>query len=264
MLSYHELSTKIQELKLPTGVPILVHSSMSAFGTIRGGAETVLGALFSLTDKIIFPAFTYRTMIIPEDGPPDNGMTYGSGRDNNAMAEFFKPDLPIDPLIGSVAEKLRLMPNAHRSNHPILSFTAINLDDVLHAQTLEDPLAPIQLLSDMEGWVILLGVDQSVNTSIHLAEKIADRKQFIRWALTPAGVVNCPGFPGCSDGFNKITPIIQDISHHATIGGTPLQAIPIPFLVDIARAMITSNPQALLCDRPDCERCNSIRNGWGS
>lgn len=264
MLSYHEFSARIQELKIPAGAPLIVHTSMSAFGTIRGGAETILGAVFSISDRLLFPAFTYRTMIIPEDGPEKNGLEYGSGKDANAMAEFFSPDMPVDPMIGSVAEKFRLMPTTHRSTHPILSFTGVNLDDALVAQTLSDPLAPIQVLSDMGGWAILIGVDHTSNTSIHLAEKMADRKQFVRWALTTSGITACPGFPGCSDGFNKISPIIQDISHHTTIGNAKLEATPIQFLIDIARSMMETNPQALLCDRTDCARCREIRNEWGT
>jgi aminoglycoside 3-N-acetyltransferase len=62
---------------------------------------------------------------------------------------------------------------------------------------LDDPLAPVGALAEENGTVLLIGVNHTVNTSIHYAEKIAGRKQFIRWALTPQGVRECPGFPGC-------------------------------------------------------------------
>jgi aminoglycoside 3-N-acetyltransferase len=264
MLSYHEFSTKLQELKIPAGVPLIAHASLSAFGHVRGGAETILGSLFSVTDRLMLPAFTFRTMIIPEDGPADNGLEYGSGKSTNAMAEFYTSDMPADRLVGTVAENFRTMPTTKRSLHPILSFCGVNLDEALATQTLDDPLAPVDALSKLGGWVVLLGVDHTCNTSIHLAEKLADRKQFVRWALTPSGITACAGFPGCSDGFNKISPVIQDITHRTNLGTVELQAIPIHFLVDIARAMMIANPQALLCDRPDCPRCNAIRKEWGT
>ncbi len=264
MLSYHELSTKINSLRIPAGAPLIVHASMSALGTVQGGVETVLGAIFSITDRIIFPAFTYKTMIIPEEGPEKNGIMYGSGKSTNQMAEFFTPDMPVDPTIGKVAEAFRNMPTTIRSTHPILSFSGVNLDAVIQAQSLSSPLEPINLLDDLDGWVLLIGVDHTSNTTIHLAEKLADRKQFTRWALTSSGVVECPGFPGCSDGFNKIAPVIQDISNHDQVGNARLEAVPIHFLVDIARTMMQTNPQALLCDRSDCLRCNAIRNDWGA
>ena len=46
-------------------------------------------------------------MIIPKDGPPDNAMTYGSDPDLNLMAEIYNPDMPVDPLIGVLAERFR-------------------------------------------------------------------------------------------------------------------------------------------------------------
>lgn len=264
MLTYHEFSSTIQDLHLPGGVPLIVHASMSAFGPIKGGVETILGSLFTVSDQILFPAFTFKTMVTPEDGPEDNGIEYGSGKSTNALAEFFHANLPVDPLIGEVAEKFRLMPDNSRSSHPILSFCGRNLDEAIYNQTLDDPLAPIQVLSEMDGWVLLLGVDHSCNTSIHLAEKMSSRRQFIRWALTETGVVECPAYPGCSDGFNQIKPVIRDISRHASLGNGSIEAVPIHFLVEIARSMMVANPQALLCSRKDCQRCNTIRNDWGN
>ena len=63
-------------------------------------------------------------------------------------------------------------------------------------QTLAEPLAPIGALAQRGGWVLLLGVNQTVNTSLHYAERLAGRPQFTRWALTYEGVRECPQFPG--------------------------------------------------------------------
>jgi aminoglycoside 3-N-acetyltransferase len=264
MLTYHDFSSTIQNLNIPSGVPLIVHASMSAFGPIKGGAETILGSIFTVSDQILFPAFTYKTMITPEVGPDMNGIKYGSGKSSNAMAEFFHQNMPVDPLIGEVAEKFRWMPEVKRSAHPILSFCGRNLDAAIELQSMEDPLHPIQMISEMDGWVLLLGVDHTCNTSLHLAEKMASRRQFIRWALTETGVVECPSFPGCSDGFNQIKPVIQDISRQVALGNGWVEAVPIRFMVEIARSMMVSNPQALLCSRKDCPRCNTIRNDWGN
>ncbi len=73
-----------------------------------------------------------------------------------------------------------------------------------HAQSLKAPFAPISVLATKGGWVLLLGVDHSVNTSIHFAEKMAGRRQFVRWALEENKIIECPSFPGCSNGFNQL------------------------------------------------------------
>jgi aminoglycoside 3-N-acetyltransferase len=259
LLTFRDFITAFRKLDIERTRPVIVHASLAAFGEVHGGVDTILGALSSSFHTFIMPAFTYQTMLIPELGPPDNALTYGSGRDTNKMAEFFRSSLPADPMMGSLAETVRIHPNAARSTHPILSFTGMNAKPILDAQTIQEPLLPIQALTQDEGWVLLLGVDQTVNTSIHYGELLAGRKQFVRWALTPKGVVTCPGFPGCSDGFEALSLHLTDSVRKVEVGETVIQAIPLEKLVESVPAMIKGAPSALLCEREDCERCNAVR-----
>jgi aminoglycoside 3-N-acetyltransferase len=254
-----ELQQGLRDLHL-ADAPMIVHSSFKAFGQVEGGAGTVVNALAAVFSTVIVPTFTYRTMIIPRTGPENNGITYGSSQDQNQMAEFFTLRMPADPLMGIIPELLRKHPLAKRSNHPIQSFAGINTEKILAAQTMTDHLAPLGALEKAEGWVVLLGVDHTVNTSIHYAEKLAGRRQFIRWALTPKGVVECPGFPGCSAGFQAIAPDMEKFTRHVQIGGALVQAIPLKMLFKVVVARIKKDPLALLCQQKDCERCNVIRN----
>ncbi len=123
------------------------------------------------------------------------------------MAEPFHHNMPVDPLIGTLPETLRHYPRALCAHaHPILSFAGVKANNALNAQTIYNPFAPIGALADQDGWVLLLGVDHTVNTSIHYAEKLAGRRRFVRWGLTKKRVIECPEFPGCSDGFEAIRP----------------------------------------------------------
>jgi aminoglycoside 3-N-acetyltransferase len=259
MISIRDLVSALQELGLPAGRPVIAHASLSAFGQVEGGAAALLEALLGQYPSLVMPAFTYKTMVFPELGPPDNAAAYGSYREANLMAQFFRPSMPVDRLMGATAEALRCHFSARRSMHPILSFVGVNAEQALACQTLLEPLAPVGWLTQAGGWVLLLGVDQMVNTSIHYAERLAGRKQFIRWALTPQGVVQCPAFPGCSDGFNAITRRIASHTHSAWVGEAWIQAIPLADLVSVARSMVEADPLALLCDHTYCERCSVIR-----
>jgi len=260
MTSFRDFYNGLRKLEIDPSHPVIAHASLSAFGEVHGGAETALGALLGAFHTLVMPAFTYKTMLIPEVGPENNACTYGSGKDTNQMAEFFRPDMPADRLMGILAETLRTRAGAQRSTHPILSFAGINADQILEAQTLVDPLAPVGALRAAQGWVLLLGVDHTVNTSIHYAERLAGRKQFIRWALTPQGIIECPGFPGCSSGFQAITTRLGQVTRVVQIGPGIIQAIPLENLVEIVCRWIEEDPQALLCGREDCERCNAVRD----
>lgn len=259
MTTFRDFYSGLRKLEIDPFYPIIVHASLSAFGNVPGGAETVLGALLGAFHTVVMPAFTYKTMLIPETGPENNACSYGNGKDTNRMAEFFIPDMPVDPLIGVIAETLRTRAGAQRSTHPILSFTGINANQILAAQTMEEPLAPIGALHAAQGWVLLLGVDHTVNTSIHYAERLVGRKQFIRWALTPKGIVECPGFPGCSSGFQTASTRLENVTRAVQIGPARVQAVPLENLVAIVQSWIEEDPQALLCERPDCERCGAVR-----
>jgi len=198
-------------------------------------------------------------MIVPSSGPLNNASKYGSLVDLNKMTEFFHADMPADKLMGAVPELLRKQAKATRSFHPILSFAGINAKEILDQQTLKHPLAPIAKLADLDAWVLLLGVGQKANTSIHLGERLAGRKTFMRWALVPDLIVECPGFPSCSDGFDAIEDHIQPIVRKKHVGKALIKAIPLRGLIKITRKLVEEDPLALLCENFYCERCKAVR-----
>lgn len=259
MTGFADLTSAFRSLNIPPAAPLVAHASLSAFGQVEGGARTVVDALLDVFPTVLMPAFTYKTMVVPDTGPADNGLAYGTYGDANRQAQFFRPNMPVDRLIGAIPEALRSHTMARRSRHPILSFAGVNAERFLESQTDIEPLAPFRLLADADAWVLLLGVDHTVNTAIHYAERLAGRRQFVRWALTPRGVVECPGFPGCSDGFDAIALRLAHAVHQGWAGKAQMQAVPMVDLIGIARAWLEMDPLALLCDHSYCERCQALR-----
>jgi aminoglycoside 3-N-acetyltransferase len=163
-------------------------------------------------------------------------------------------------MMGVLPETLRNHPSAKRTSHPILSFAGIGADMILGAQTLYEPFAPIAALADEDGWVVLINVDHTVNTSIHYGEKLAGRKQFVRWAVMENRVVECPNFPGDSSGFEAIASYIKPDTRRVELGEAFIQTVPLKRLLEAVQELIKIDPLALLCQREDCERCNAVRN----
>jgi aminoglycoside 3-N-acetyltransferase len=257
-LHLRDLYLGLRELRLGDA-PVIVHSSLKSFGQVQDGAQSVVSALVAVFPTMLVPTFTYKTMVTPLTGPGNNAMPYGSGESQNRMAEFFTPGMPADPLMGIIPETLRKHPKASRSRHPIQSFAGVNAGNLLEAQKLDDPLGPLGMLEKQGGWVLLMGVDHTINTSIHYAEKLAGRRQFIRWALTPKGVVECPGFPGDSAGFQAIAVEMDKFTRKVQISEAMVQAVPLSMLFKVVVARIKKDPLALLCQQEDCERCGEIR-----
>lgn len=257
-INYIDFSEALRGLEL-TDVPVMAHASLHAFGRVDGGPDSFLQALLDTVGALVMPSHTYATMITPTVGPTNNGIVYGSGQDLNRMAEFFSPTMPADRLMGVVPETLRQRPDAKRSSHPILSFTGIRANKALGAQTMQEPFAPIRMLAEAGGWVLLLGVDHTANTTIHYAEQLAGRRQFVRWALTEKGILECPGFPGDSSGFNILEKDMQPHTKKFQIGEATVQAVPMKILIATVVERLKKNPKDLLCSNPSCLRCNEIR-----
>jgi len=161
--------------------------------------------------------------------------------------------------MGVIPESMRHWPEFRRSSHPILSFGGIRAEKILQTQTIENPFAPLRALTELDGWVLLLGVDHTANTSIHFGEKLAGRKQFVRWALTENGTVTCPGFPGCSAGFEAIEPELRQFTKTIKAGNATVRALPLRALLMRVVEIVKKDKYALLCSRPDCERCAEVR-----
>ena len=258
MPDHAELISAFQTLGLQK-THVIAHASLKPFGYIQGGAETVLESMLASFASVTMPTHTYKTKIVPEVGPPNNGIVYGSGRDTNKLAEPFHLGMRTDPMMGVLPETLRNHPSATRTAHPILSFSGVNADLILLTQTLYEPLAPIGALAELDGWVVLVNVDHTVNTSIHYAERLAGRRQFIRWALMDNRVVECPNYPGDSMGFQEIREYIRFDTRRVVLGEAFIEALPLRPLFEVVQALLRKDPFALLCERTDCERCMAVR-----
>src|SRR3972149_10843181 len=114
MLTFRDLYTALRKLELDRTRPVIAHGSLSSFGEVNGGADTVLGALLSISNSVMMPTFTFKPMLIPEVGPESNAIRYGSGKDLNRMAEFFTPGMAVDPLMGRIPAALRPHPKPQR------------------------------------------------------------------------------------------------------------------------------------------------------
>ena len=259
MLGFREIVKGLNNLGVKKQYPVIAHIHSDLHNNVKGGAKTILGALLMTTDNVILPAFTTRVMVIPEAGPANNALDYGSGRESNLQAEFFSEELAADEPYFEMADCMRHYPGTFHSSHPVLSFLGLGMNTALEAQTNHQPYAPIKSLLDLEGMVVLMGVDQTHNFSIHYAELLAGRKQFTRWALTSDGILECSPFPGCPDGFNKLSKHIEAFKHQITIADQIWQAYSLEELMGAAIDLLKKDPYSLLCSRLKCERCNAVR-----
>jgi len=259
MISYRDITAGLSELGLNRSTPLVAHVDMTRLGDVKGGLKTAVGALLATVDNLIMPAFTYSTLVIPESGPPDNDMDYGSGRASNLHAAIFRPDLPVDWGENEAVEELRKYPDVYRSSHPVFSFIGLGMDVALINHPPENPYAPLKKARELNSHVLLLGAEPTANFSLHWAEMLAGRRQFTRWALTANGIRDIPHFPGCPNGFPKLNYYLQDELRSTKVGDSEWYAVRLATLIDTAAALIKDDAFALLCNDIYCKRCNIVR-----
>lgn len=167
----------LTRLGLSAGQAVLAHTSMKALGGhVVGDAPAVVDALL----QVITPA---GTLIMPTHSTNNTDpATWGSSpvppehwATIRAEMPPYRPDITPSNRMGAINECFRTYPGVRRSDHPAFSFSARGrwADFVTADQSLDNSVAeqsPIGRLYELDGWVLLVGVDYTHNTSLHLAD----------------------------------------------------------------------------------------------
>ncbi|MFC1443145.1 AAC(3) family N-acetyltransferase [Streptacidiphilus sp. N1-10] len=174
------LVADLRRLGLGRGATVLVQSSMRAVGPVRGGAETVAGALLEAIgprgNLLVYTATVENSLTSPFYREGTAGLDEaGRRRYQDAMPGFERRSTPCSPSMGVLSEVVRRLPRARRSSHPKTSFAAVGPQAA--ALTARHPLhqhlgpdTPLGRLYRGGGLGLLLGVGFDRFTPFHLAE----------------------------------------------------------------------------------------------
>ncbi len=156
-----EITAGLRRVGIRPGDTVLVHSSLSAFGRVQGGAPTVIQALLDLlgpSGTAVFPAFTWGKY--------------------HAITKPVVFDLAREPVkneVGIVPETFRTWPGVIRSAHLCHSVAARgpHARDVLgtngHAW---GPGSTFGQLEQLDAWNLFLGVGTRSCTALHHVEEL--------------------------------------------------------------------------------------------
>jgi len=193
------------------------------------------------------------------------------------MPTFTRYDEAYDPeasssTTGAVTEAFWKRPEVHRSDHPTKSVAVAGpeADRLTSDHELSRSLgvgSPLHRALDDGAKILLLGVDHTTNSSLHVAEAVADLPYRDQRAeterLTADGeretvVVNRVH---CSKGFEQIRPLAEQagIVTRGRIGDAEARLIDGDRLLAVAQSAFDADPGFLLCNTPDCDRCQYAR-----
>lgn len=249
-LTLVEIAAGLRGIGLDEGDSVVVHSSLSSLGWVDGGAATVVDALLDVVGPggtVMVPTFTAAST-----------------------------DAPFDPAetpseTGAVTEELRRRPDAYRSSHPTHSVAAVGPDaeglvaDHEYRESL-GPDSPMHRFVARGGKILLVGVDHTANSTIHVAEKLAGvpYRDQTREAAVVDGEAELVTVNSahCSRGFEKLTTVLErtDVTADGQVGEAGVRLLDGPAFLELSTDVLADHPGLLLCDDPDCERCAYARH----
>jgi aminoglycoside 3-N-acetyltransferase len=257
-LTQEEIRAGLVDVGLRPGDTVLVHSSMRKLGRVDGGADTVLGALLDVlrsSGNLVLPTFNY--------GRPLPSPWY---------------DPAVTPArTGIIPEVGRHLPGAVRSLSPTHSVAVIGprslsiTGDHLGFRTF-GPGSPIDRVARDGGKVLLVGVDQTTNSAIHVAEEYAGIPKASWYPELPWVRVRMPDgtlvdhrlddSASCSGAFNAVEGELRrhDEIADGRIRACRIQLIDAASVVARAIALIETKPDILLCRWRGCRPCVGARD----
>ena len=160
-----DIKAGLRRLGLGRGHSVGVHSSLSAFGYVEGGADAVIDALLRTVGPegtVVFPTYS--------DNRQDLELT---GEDRRLGVRRKRRNLPYDPKrescwTGRIPDAFWRRSEAIRGDNPTHSLAAIG-------PRAEDLCRGWDRLLDADGYILLLGVTLSCCSSMHQAEERVDR-----------------------------------------------------------------------------------------
>ena len=249
VLNEQSLIKGFREVGLKPGDSVLVHSSLSSFGYVEGGALAVINSLLKVVEDeglIIVPTLTGKEEDSPKNPP--------------------KFDVRLTPCwTGKIPEIFRGLPQAKRSLHPTHSVAAIGnrRDDLINGhETGKSPCdkkSPYYKNAIWDGYVMLIGVDQESNTTIHCIEEIANVPYHLQSEETSMYITDylnkkvlvrnrLHDWHKPPTNFNKLEPVFEhyNIIKKITIGKSIIRLIKAKDMLNIGVDKLSSEPLFLL------------------
>lgn len=248
-VSKQDLAWLLDGLGLDGG-HIVVHTALSSFDSLEGGAASLCAALIEAVGDqgtIVMPTFTATETLSAAEPPV-----------------AFHADMPVSRELGVVPEFFRRLPGVLRSSHPTHSFAVWGrrARDVLSTQRDNNIYGPLKKLNVAQGHVMLLGTTLRSAAVLHLAEEQAGMPYLQRrtaWRINSAGYderVVIEGVPGCSLGFDRLEEKLDPEEVVAVqLPRGWARKIAVRYLMRLAMSTLQRDRAAFVCGRADCASC---------
>jgi aminoglycoside 3-N-acetyltransferase len=249
VITKNDIINGLKTLGLSTGDVVIVHCSLSSMGDVKGGAGTLIDALLETVGDqgtVVMPTFSQERPFNKESSPT---------------------------FLGRVSESFRTRKSSVRSLHPLVPVSAVGKDAGYivagHEKCVvpQGPDSPYGKINELDGKILLLGVDLDRCTSLHICEILANAPYLTG---TKGSYLDENGkivegaykqFPGPHRDFIGLTRwfIEAGIVKEARIGKARAWLMNSKEVIDEGMKAMAIDPAAVLCENPECNDCIAQR-----
>lgn len=246
-----QLRQALESLGIRAAQAVVVHGSLRNFGRVEGGADAIVEAVVSAVG-------------------PEGLVTmpvYSSSLDEHD--DLLRVPLPAAKVsTGAIPAAFARRPDAIKADHPLYAYAYWGPEAGQLARDCQRLLAPygkdqpLCCLYPRRGYIVQLGVDDNTNTSIHVAEELADPAYLAdKKSVSRITVDEFFALPrlrrreilkrhqtGPKRHFTRCTPLIQRASlrRSATVGGAIVAVTDFVGLCELLVGELQKNPSLML------------------
>jgi aminoglycoside N3'-acetyltransferase len=222
-----EIFNKFKKLGIKQGDCLLVQSSISSFGNIENGAETLIDILMLMIGKrkgtLIMPTFTPHSI------------------------KFHPRSSITDPVCGKLCELFRKRAKTTRTDNSKISFTAYGkhaiyiINNAIKYDKL-DELSPMKRIMNKNSKLLMLGTEFNNCLPIKFAETVIMKNKV-----------------SCGKRYIQIEPDIKKLSSYKeiVIGHSLCRIIDIKQIYELVSEKLMKNHSYFTCNVKGCPQCSS-------
>ncbi|PUA26626.1 MAG: hypothetical protein B0W54_23070 [Cellvibrio sp. 79] len=234
MLGKQDIVNFIIENQLE-GQVLSVHMAIRSLGEIDGGLDLLIDTFLDHNCTIMGPTHSWNFLLNAEENRIlfNNKLKSFSERewDFQAIKKYSSEDLfhvsytQADKELGFFSSYLARHPARKRSNNPLGSFCAIGpkAEEIVWGEN--HFYQPLKKLVELNGKVLLIGVDIEKMTLIHSIKEKAGSHMLMRWVKSGDNELSWVAGGGCSAGFKKLKPYLHKLASETTLGQATVKII---------------------------------------
>jgi len=248
------LLAALRSLGIAPGDAVVAHGSLKSFGVVEGGAAAIAGAVMAavgIEGLATMPVYASSV---------------------NEYGDLLREPLPEAKVYtGLIPATFAGLPGVRKVRHPLYAYAYCGRDAeelALECERLLVPYGadqPLHCLFARRGKILQLGVDDVTNTSIHVAEELADpdylaekksvshvtMDEFFSLPVEERREIMQKHRAGPSRDFRRCTPLIEaaGLRRSAVVGIARVAVTDFTGMCELLIAEITGNPEFMVTGR---------------